>query len=229
MTAPDTPTGHLVPLADRIRHATGIDPDQPSPTGRHGDGAVDDVLAAYRLLARAEQAVTFHRDALGHLASGRYTVDNACLSRLRRTVQALQESAADRDRCRENLLQILQPLEAAADRHRQATDDPVPAADLPALLSIAHSGAMLRENLISHRVHLVTSSGRRIAWPAYQRLENAGLVTRDTSHPLHAGQPVALTPAGRLALTERLADPAHSPAPAVRRPGAFPRPAPRRG
>ncbi|WP_405734924.1 hypothetical protein [Streptomyces sp. NBC_01537] len=33
-----------------------------------------------------------------------------------------------------------------------------------------------------------------------QRLEATGLVVRDTSHPVHAGQPVTLTDAGRTSL-----------------------------
>ena len=47
---------------------------------------------------------------------------------------------------------------------------------------------------------VTAASGTRIPHAKLQRLEVAGLVVRDTGHPVHAGQPVALTDAGRAAL-----------------------------
>ncbi|MER5786412.1 hypothetical protein ABT104_32570, partial [Streptomyces mobaraensis] len=91
--------------------------------------------------------------------------------------------------------------------------------DAAALLAIAQ-GAKLHEHLLTQRLSLVTASGTRIAYSQLQRLEAAGLVQRDTSHPVHAGQPVTLTDAGRAALSgsRRTNQPA-APAP---RAGAWP-------
>lgn len=47
----------------------------------------------------------------------------------------------------------------------------------------------------------MTSARTRISYAQLQRLEAMGLVERDTAHPVQAGQPVALTDAGRAALT----------------------------
>lgn len=47
---------------------------------------------------------------------------------------------------------------------------------------------------------VTAASGTRIPHARLQQLEDAGLVVRDTGHPVHAGQPVALTDAGRAAL-----------------------------
>jgi hypothetical protein len=47
---------------------------------------------------------------------------------------------------------------------------------------------------------VTAASGTRIPHTKLRRLEDAGLVAQDTGHPVHAGQPVALTDAGRAAL-----------------------------
>ncbi|GAA3796668.1 hypothetical protein ACFS5L_02330 [Streptomyces phyllanthi] len=222
MTARGSTSKTLAALAERIRYATGTDWDQLWDRADPGDPAISSVVDAYRNLFRAEQAVTFHRESLNGLSSGRYEIDQAFVPRLQRALRALVEAVEERLRCRDELLNVLEPLEHAADQQRQAQNVAASAADLPALIAIAHGGATLRENLLSHRISVVTSSGRRIPWSAYQRLEAAGFVTRDTSHPLHAGQPVSLTPSGRTALTQARADTViAAPAPAHRT-GAFP-------
>jgi hypothetical protein len=73
--------------------------------------------------------------------------------------------------------------------------------------------------LVSQRLSVVTASGTRLPFSTVQRLEKAGLIEIDRAHPLHAGQPVALTALGRHALTGR------SPAPAVSPRGSAPFPA----
>lgn len=55
-----------------------------------------------------------------------------------------------------------------------------------------------------------------------QRLEEAGLVSRDTGHAVHAGQPVALTDAGRAALFAARRPPTTHVAKPPARPGAWP-------
>jgi hypothetical protein len=47
---------------------------------------------------------------------------------------------------------------------------------------------------------VTAASGTRIPHTKLRRLEDAGLVAQDTGHPVPAGQPVALTDAGRAAL-----------------------------
>ncbi|MFF6975238.1 MULTISPECIES: hypothetical protein [Streptomyces] len=93
------------------------------------------------------------------------------------------------------------------------------------LLAIAQ-GARLRELLLTQRVSVVTASGTRIGAEILRRLEADGLVERDTTHPLHAGQPVALTDAGRTALSAPR-PPAPPPAAPSPRVGSWPTPAAR--
>ena len=71
--------------------------------------------------------------------------------------------------------------------------------DHAALLALA-GGAKLHEHLLTGRLSVTAASGTRIPHAKLQRLEDAGLVDRDTTHPVHAGQPLALTDAGRAAL-----------------------------
>jgi hypothetical protein len=69
---------------------------------------------------------------------------------------------------------------------------------------------------------VTTASGTRVPYSELQRLEGAGLVSRDTGHAVHAGQPVALTDAGRAALFAARRPPTtHVPKPPAR-PGAWP-------
>lgn len=76
---------------------------------------------------------------------------------------------------------------------------------------------------------VTAASGIRIPQAELQQLEDAGLVVRDTGHPLHAGQPVALTDAGRAALFAARRAPTVQAPKVSARPGASrPTPAQRR-
>ncbi|MCZ0978700.1 hypothetical protein O1L60_04085 [Streptomyces diastatochromogenes] len=109
-------------------------------------------------------------------------------------------------------------MEANAARSPAGHTD-LKAREIALLLAISQ-GAKLHQHLLTQRLSVVTGSGTRITQQDYERLERAGLVQRDASRALHAGQPVTLTDAGRAALTTRPAAPAAaSPAP---RPGAWP-------
>ncbi|KND28457.1 hypothetical protein [Streptomyces stelliscabiei] len=175
---------------------------------------------AHRALVQAEQAVTFYRVQLRRLASDEFAVDQALFTRINRTVAALKEAAATRDQRETQVKAALESVEAAT-RTRGAGGGPeLPAPDQAALLAIAQ-GAKLREHLLTQRLSVVTASGVRIAYSHLQRFEAAGLVVRDEAHPLHAGQPVTLTDAGRALLASRRV-PAPPAAPPVQRAGAWP-------
>lgn len=94
------------------------------------------------------------------------------------------------------------------------------------MLAIA-DGAKLHERLVTGRLSVPTASGTWIPYTQLQRLESAGLISRDASHPVHAGQPIALSDAGRAALADSRTS-APSAAPASARPGAWPTAASRR-
>ncbi|WP_245237337.1 hypothetical protein RFN58_04000 [Streptomyces iakyrus] len=132
----------------------------------------------------------------------------------------LEEAADARDAAARDVLAALEPIEAAAasvapDAQQLSTDDPA------ALLAIA-GGAKLYEHLLTGRMSVAAASGTRMPHTKLRRLEDAGLVAQDTGHPVHAGQPVALTDAGRAALfTARRAPTTQTPkVPA--RPGTSP-------
>ncbi|MGW4204205.1 hypothetical protein [Streptomyces sp. NPDC004726] len=171
-------------LDHRIELAVGCSVD--NLWGQRDRGLLDEPLTAlvdaHRALARAETGVTFHHVLLHRLASGEYPVDAALLARIDRTVDAPSVTAAE-----------LSPQDQAA------------------LLAIAQ-GARLREHLLTQRVSVVTASGTWTGSETFRRLESDGLVERDTTRPLHAGQPVTLTGAGRAALSA----PPPSTAPAQR-------------
>ncbi|MEU6355026.1 hypothetical protein ABZ896_37905 [Streptomyces sp. NPDC047072] len=152
---------------------------------------------AHRELVRAERDVTFHRARLARLASGEFPVDQALLTRIERTVDQLAHAIDVRDARQAKTAAALEPIETAAPPR---TPQHVGAKEIAALLAIAQ-GAKLHENLITHRLAVATGSRTRISYAQLQHLEASGLVERDTSHPVHAGQPVTLTDAGRAALT----------------------------
>ncbi|WP_329343707.1 hypothetical protein OG252_45380 [Streptomyces sp. NBC_01352] len=151
---------------------------------------------AHRDLVRAERDVTFHRARLARLVSGELPVDQALLARIERTVDQLAHTIDERDTEQAKAAAALEPIEAAAppQAHQQVSTK-----DFAALLAIAQ-GAKLHENLITHRLAVATPSRTRISYAQLQRLQMSGLVDRDTSHPVHAGQPVTLTDAGRAVL-----------------------------
>jgi hypothetical protein len=169
---------------------------------RHRDNGLLDaphaaLADAHRDLVRAERDVTFHRARLARLASGEFPVDQALFTRIERTVDQLAHAIDARDAQQARTAAALEPVEAATAPRAPRQ---VVAKDVAALLAIAQ-GAKLHENLITHRLAVATGSRTRISYAQLQRLEAIGLVDRDTSHPVRAGQPVTLTAAGRAALT----------------------------
>ncbi len=221
--APAATRRALSPLDHHIEAATGHDVDT---LWAHRDrGVLDEpharLVDRHRELAQAETGVTFYRTLLHRLSSGEFPVDEALFARIERTVDQLEEAADVRDAAARRVIAALEPIEAAARTAPAAGGEPVSAADQAALLAIA-GGAKLYEHLLTNRLSVTTASGTRIPYAELQRLEGAGLVSRDTSHPVHAGQPVALTDAGRAALAAARR-PATTQVPkTAARPGAWP-------
>ncbi|MER7986523.1 hypothetical protein ABTY53_13110 [Streptomyces noursei] len=177
----------------------------------------------HRALAQAETAVTFYRTLLHRLSNGEFPVDAPLFERIGRTVDQLEGAAAARDAAEHLVLAALEPIEVAARIARPGNQAPLAVADQAALLAIAR-GTKLHQHLLTGQMSVATASGARVSYAHLQQLEAAGLVSRDTGHPVHAGQPIALTEAGRAALGRRIrptAGASASPAP-VTRPGVFP-------
>ncbi|MFG2294670.1 hypothetical protein [Streptomyces sp. NPDC048603] len=181
------------------------------------------LAAAHRELVTAEDAVTYHRNALKRLSSGSYPVDTPLLDRLRRTLHDLAQATATRDRLQEGVGAALEAVKAAIPAAAPADDELTPR-DFAALLSLAGGGTM-REHLLTHRVSVRTVQSRLIELPVFQRLEAHGLVTRDTSRALTVGQPVTLTETGRTALLGTRRPPAMATSVPARPAGAWPSPA----
>jgi hypothetical protein len=188
------------PLDHRIEAVTGHDIDtlwafrDRGVLGEPHARLVD----RHRELAKTQTGVTFYLRLLHRLSSGEFDVDDALFTRMDRTVDQLEDAADARDAAAREVLAALEPIEAAAaasapGAQQLSTDDQA------ALLAIA-GGAKLYEHLLTGRMSVTTASGTRIPHAKLQRLEDAGLVVRDTGHPVHAGQPVTLTDAGRAAL-----------------------------
>ncbi|OKI09401.1 hypothetical protein A6A06_01440 [Streptomyces sp. CB02923] len=211
------------PLDHRIEAALGHDIDT---LRAHRDrGVLDEPYARladqHRQLAQAETGVTFYRTLLHRLTSGAFPVDGALFGRIGRTVGQLKEAADVRDAAAQQVIAALEPIETATATPPAAGKEPLSAADQAALLAIA-GGAKLYEHLLTGRMSVTAASGTRIPHAELQRLESAGLVSRDTSHPVHAGQPVALTEAGRAALTTVHRTTANQAPKTTARPGAWP-------
>lgn len=183
------------------------------------DDAQTRLADAHRDLVTAERAVAFHRLLLARLASGEFPVDQALCARLDRTVGQLSQAVGERDAQQAKVQAALEPVETAALAQRPGPVEELSAPDHAALLAIAQ-GAKLREHLLTQRLSVVTASGIRVTYHQFQRFETAGLVVRDDSHPLHAGQPVTLTDAGRALLAAR--PPSPSTVPPAQRTGAWP-------
>lgn len=209
-------------LDSRIYAATGHDIDT---LWAHRDrGVLDEphiaLVDRHRELAQAETGVTFYRTLLNRLSSGEFPIDAALFSRIDRTVDQLREAAGVRDTAVRRVLAALEPIEATARTAPGAAAESISTADQAALLAIA-GGAKLYEHLLTGRLGVTAASGTRIPYAELQRLISGGLVSVDTSHPVHAGQPVSLTAAGRAALAGRR--PAAGGAQTVAaRPGAWP-------
>lgn len=202
-------------LDHRIDSATGCSIEK---LWRHRDDGLLDaphaaLADAHRDLVRAERDVTFHRARLARLASGEFPVNQALFARIERTVDQLAHAIDERDAEEAKAVAALEPIEAAAPRQAPRQ---VPTKDFAALLAIAQ-GAKLHEHIVTHRLAVATPSRTRISYAQLQRLQANGLMDRDTSHPVHAGQPVILTDAGRAVLA--------SPRPAGP-PGTTPSPRP---
>ncbi|MFD3522276.1 hypothetical protein [Streptomyces sp. NPDC058653] len=136
----------------------------------------------------------FCRTLLHRLAGGEFPVDTALFESIDRTVDQLEEADDTRDAAARRVMTALEPIETAAD----ASAGGVTAAHHAALLALA--GATLRLHVLIGQVSVTTASGTRIPLGELQHLEEAGHVSYDTRHAAHAGQPVALTGAGRTAL-----------------------------
>lgn len=191
-------------LDDRIERATGRTVEE---LGKHRDrGLLDEAQAVlvdtHRALVQGETAVSFHLTHLQRLSSGQLPVDQLLFDRIERTIGHLKNAAAQRDKRQTETETALEPVEATACGNHAAPAADLPPKDLAALLAIT-TGAKLHKHLLTGRLSVVTSSRTHITYERFQRLERTGLATRDTSHPLHAGQPVTLTDAGRTALSAR--------------------------
>lgn len=211
------PTRALTSLDHRVEAAIGHSVDL---LWKHQDrGLLDEPLSrlaeAHRALSDAERGVTFYRVLLQRLASGELPVDRDLFKRIDRTVAQLKDATATRDACRDHAVAVLEPLEAAAPARATAGGVDLIAHEFAALLAISQ-GAKLHQHLQTGRMSVVTASGVRVAHPVFQRLEEARLVVRDTSHPLHAGQPVSLTDSGRTTVTATGRPPAATATPALR-------------
>ncbi|WP_371649061.1 hypothetical protein [Streptomyces mirabilis] len=201
MSSPPAPSPNRHPrtvLDHRIETAAGCSIET---LWRHREAGLLDapqaaLADAHRDLVRAERDVTFHRARRARLVSGEFPVDEALLARIERTVDQLAHAIGERDAEQAKAAAALEPIEAAAPRRAPRQ---VPTKDVAALLAIVQ-GAKLHENLLTHRLAVVTPSRTRISYAQLQRLQASGLVDRDTSHPVHAGQPVTLTDAGRAVL-----------------------------
>ncbi|MGZ0198814.1 hypothetical protein ACNFR7_01100 [Streptomyces sp. RM1] len=218
-----TPTRRAVsPLDHRLEAVTGHDID--TLWTYRDRGVLDEqhahLVDRHRELAKAQTGVIFYLRLLNRLSSGEFDVDGALFTRIDRTVDQLEEAADARDAAARDVLAALEPIEAAAaasapDAQKLSTDDQA------ALLAIA-GGAKLYEHLLTGRMSVTAASGTRIPHAKLQQLEDAGLVVRDTGHPVHAGQPVALTDAGRAALFAARRAPTTQAPKVPARPGASP-------
>ncbi|MER0445765.1 hypothetical protein ABR738_14545 [Streptomyces sp. Edi4] len=220
--APAAARRAVSPLDHRIEAVTGHDVDTLWAYRDRGvlDAPHARLVDRHRELASAQTSVIFYRTLLHRLASGEFPVDNALLERIDRTVDQLEEAATAHDSAARRVLAALEPIEATAQREPPDGHDRLSAADQAALLSIA-GGARVHAHLLTGRMSVPTASGTRIPYAHLQRLEAAGLVSRDVSHPVEAGQPVTLTEPGRSALASSRR---HRPAtaPAAPRPGTWP-------
>ncbi|MDJ0464675.1 hypothetical protein [Streptomyces sp. H27-C3] len=209
-------------LDHRIEVVTGQDVDTLWAYRDRGilDEPHADLVDRHRELAKAETGVIFHRTLLHRLASGDFPVDGALFERIDRTVDQLEEAADVRDLAARQVLAALEPIQVTAQQSQPKGPERLSVADQAALLSIA-GGAKVHAHLITGRMSVPTASGTRVAYAHLERLEAAGLVSRDPERSVMAGQPVALTDAGRTALaSSRRHRPAAAPAPP--RPGTWP-------
>lgn len=217
-TPPPSVKKVLTSFDHRIEAAVGYSVDRLWENHQHGllDAPHARLAAAHRTLADKEVSVTFYRTKLGRLVSGEFPVDDHLMGRVHRAVAELQESVRARDEREPGVVEALHFAEEARREQSPAAAAELPAQDFAALLAIAQ-GAKLHENLLTQRRSVATASGTRIPQSQLERLLAAGLVALDTSHPVHAGQPVTPTEAARALLS--------SPRPAGSKPAAAAPPA----
>ncbi|WP_329295724.1 hypothetical protein [Streptomyces pseudovenezuelae] len=220
--APTPARPAVSPLDHRLEAATGHTIDTLWAYRDRGilDKPHAHLVDQHRELAKTQTGVTFYLRLLNRLSSGEFDVDDALFTRIDRTVDQLEEAAAARDAAARKVLAALEPIEAAAAASMPGAK-PLSTDDQAALLAIA-GGAKLYEHLLTGRMSVTAASGTRIPHAKLQRLEDAGLVVRDTSHSVHAGQPVALTDAGRAALFAGRRTPTTQAPKAPARPGTRP-------
>ncbi|MEU9189204.1 hypothetical protein AB0D14_32610 [Streptomyces sp. NPDC048484] len=216
------------PLDHRLEAVTGHGIDT---LWAHRDrGVLDEphahLVDRHRELTKAQTGVTFYLRLLNRLSSGEFDVDGALLTRIDRTVDQLEDATDARDAAAEKVIAALEPVEAATAASVPGSK-PLSTDDQAALLAIA-GGAKLYEHLLTARMSVTTASGTRIPHAKLRRLEDAGLAVRDTGHPVHAGQPVALTDAGRAALSAARRAPTAQAPKLPARPGASPSTSPQR-
>lgn len=220
--APTPPRRAFSPLDHRLEAATGHDIDTLWTYRDRGvlDEAHAHLVDQHREVAEAQTGVVFYLRLLNRLSSGEFDVDDALFARIDRAVYHLEQASATRDAAARKVLVALEPIEAAATA-------PAPGAmqlstdDHAALLAIA-DGAKLYEHLLTGRMSVTSASGTRIPHAKLQRLEGAGLVVRDAGPPVHAGQPVSLTDAGRAALFAARRAPTTQPPKSFSRPATSP-------
>ncbi|MCX5417714.1 hypothetical protein [Streptomyces sp. NBC_00059] len=210
-----SPSDRLTRTALDLRIETAVGRSVEELRQHRDDGLLDAPHAAladaHRDLVAAERDVGFYRVRLARLASSDLPVDQALFARIERTLGQLAQAARLREVKQITAVAALEPIEAGALRQvpRQ-----IPTKDVAALLAIPQ-GAKLHEHLVTHRLAVATPTRTRISYAQLQRLEANGLVERDSSHPMQAGQPVTLTDAGRAALTapRRAGPPSAAPSP----------------
>lgn len=78
---------------------------------------------------------------------------------------------------------------------------------------------------MTRRISVATVAGAKITQYDFERLEDAGLVTRDTSRPLHAGQPGVRHRPRPLSPRRQPPSHWHASAPTAGLPNPFPFPA----
>ncbi|MGW2404073.1 hypothetical protein ACWCXK_06045 [Streptomyces sp. NPDC001739] len=184
-----------------MENATGRSVDELWNEAESADPTTARIITAHRELSEATTTVTFNRTLLHRLTSGEFEVDALLINRINRALDQLEKAIDRRDHLTADLLHVLRPVEEAA-RTRTADEgmDLDPSA-FAALAAIAPGGALLREHLHTHRLSVLCASGNRVTGTMLQQLEAQGLVTRDQTRPLHLGQPITLTDAGRASLS----------------------------
>ncbi|MFI5804404.1 hypothetical protein [Streptomyces sp. NPDC051561] len=175
------------------------------------------------MLASAEVDVAFHRGRLARLFNDQNPLDDAAFALVERTLGHLKQATSLRENHRAETAARLEEVERLTPRPERAELPELSPPDFAALLAISQ-GATLRQNLLTQRTYARTGFGT-IGQFVVEFLEGEGLVERDTSHPLQAGQPLTVTPTGREVLSGK-----RRPVPPAARPAVpgFTRPAPSR-